>query len=174
MWVFSIDSLLHHLSHSVKEYVRALLPQKKCVTSRRSFLQRTSLPRSASAPAFGATRSLGPCSAPQPYWRTTACTSPSFLHASDQIETVIAAHDKLPATLRSFFGQTTACARVLARGQRSHNQFPASSRGVRLDNVRSWPAEPYLRVLTLRPLACSVLTHRTLARPPRRTGHPCS
>src|ERR1700730_4169797 len=110
--------------------------KKNCITFQRSFLQRTSSPPSTSAHAFGGTWSSGPQSAPQPYWGTTAETSPLFLLASDQEQMVVAAHDALLATPQSVFARTRAFVRALVRGRRPHNPFLANSRGVGSDSVR--------------------------------------
>src|SRR5260370_6118215 len=110
--------------------------KKNRIPFQRSFLQRTSSLPSTSAHDFGGTRSSGPQSAPQPYWGTTAETSPLFLLASDQEQMAVAAHDTLLATPQSVFARTRAFVRALAREQRPHNPFLAHSRGAGSDSVR--------------------------------------
>src|SRR5260370_22511709 len=97
--------------------------KKNRIPFQRSFLQRTSSPPSTSAHAFGGTRSSGPKSALQPYWGTTAETSPLFLLASDQEQMAIVAPDTLPATPQSVFARTTAFVRAPTRGRIPHNPF---------------------------------------------------
>src|SRR5260370_21524139 len=110
--------------------------KKNRIPFQRSFLQRTSSLPSTSAHEFAGTRSSGPQSTPQPYWGTTAETSPLFLLASDQEQMAVAAHDTLLATPQSVFARTRAFVRVPARGQRTRNRFLANSRGARLDSIR--------------------------------------
>src|SRR5580704_19116592 len=109
--------------------------KKNRITFQRSCLQRTSSPPSTSAHAFGGTRSSGLQSAPQPYWGTTAETSPLFLLASDQEQMATAAHDTLHATPQFVFARTRAFVRALAQGRRPHNPFLANPRGARLGRL---------------------------------------
>src|SRR5260221_8749634 len=110
--------------------------KKNRITFQRSCLQRTSSPPPTAAHAFGGTGSSGRQSAPQPYWRTTAETSPLFLLASDPEQRAVAAHDTLLAPPQSVFARTRAFVRALARGRRPHNPFQANSRGVGSNSVR--------------------------------------